>query len=176
MSTTDSLTVPASQHYVSRYIPASMAQRIGAIMVDGMLFCALVAVPAWIISWIFGPGGMTGCENLPGSGGQLADDACIVTPEALRFTRIVFYGLCVVWLFVFSRTSALGASIGKRCTEIMVVDATTGETISYRRTVARTALSAVSFCCFGLGLLWAFTNKDRRALHDLVMGTRVISA
>lgn len=176
MPTTDTVTVPASQHYVSRYLPASMAQRVGAIMVDGMLFCALVAVPAWIISWAFGPGGMTGCENLTGSGGVLNDDTCIMTPEALRFTRIVFYALCVVWVLAFSRTSDRGASIGKRCTEIMVVDATTGETISYGRTVARTLLSAVSFCFFGLGLLWALTNRDRRAIHDVVMGTRVISA
>ena len=137
-------------------------------MVDALLFFALVAVPAWIISWIFGPGGMTGCESL-------ADETCTISSEALRFTRTVFYGLWVVWAFVYARSISNGASVGKRAVEILVIDATTGATISYRRALLRTVLAVVSVAFLGLGLLWALTNRDRRAAHDIVMGTRVIS-
>ena len=57
----------------------------------------------------------------------------------------------------------------------MVIDAKTGETISYRRAVLRTLLSAVSFLFFFLGMLIAVTNQERRAAHYLITGTRVIS-
>ena len=45
----------------------------------------------------------------------------------------------------------------------------------YRRAVLRTLLSAVSFLFFFLGMLIAVTNQERRAAHDLITGTRVIS-
>ena len=157
-----------SRRLLGRYRRASFPQRVGALMVDSLLFFTLVAVPAWIISWIFGPGGMTGCESL-------VDDSCAITGESLRFTRTVFYALWAVWVLIFARSIAAGASAGKRAVEIMVVDVTTGETISYKRTIVRTMLAVVSVAVLGLGLLWSLTNKDRRAAHDLVMGTRVIS-
>lgn len=136
-----------------------------------MLFCVVVLVPAWLISWAFGPGGMTGC-NLPANN---LDGACIISPEALRYTRIVFYSVSALWVLWYSRSISQGASVGKRSTEIMVIDATTGETISYRRAVLRTLLSVVSMLFFFLGMLVAITNRERRTAHDLIMGTRVIS-
>ncbi|MGZ0193168.1 MAG: RDD family protein [Acidimicrobiales bacterium] len=93
----------------------------------------------------------------------------------MRFTRIVFSALLALWVLWYSRTIAQGASVGKRSTEVMVIDAKTGETISYRRAVLRTLLSAVSFLFFFLGILIAVTNQERRAAHDLITGTRVIS-
>jgi uncharacterized RDD family membrane protein YckC len=56
-----------------------------------------------------------------------------------------------------------------------VIDAKTGETISFRRAVLRTLLSAVSLLFFFVGILVAITNRERRSAHDLIMGTRVIS-
>ncbi len=162
------------RHLVERYRRASFPQRIGALLVDVLLFCSLVAVPAWLISWAFGPGGITSCEA-QWAGGSIADDSCVFDPEALRFTRIVFYGLFAIWAIVYSRSITTGSSIGKRSTEIMVIDTTTGDTISYPRALARTVLSVLSVAFFGLGLLYALTNRDRRGAHDMVMGTRVIS-
>lgn len=148
-------------------------------MVDGLLFSALVAVPALAISWAFGPGGMTGCEIAVGIGIEPTPavdvDGCTPAPGALRFTRIVFYALTAIWIIVHSRATMMGASIGKRSSEIMVIDATTGETIPFGRAMLRTVLSMLSFACFGLGLLWSVTNRDRRTAHDVLMGTRVIS-
>jgi len=158
----------SSQQLISRYRRASFPQRIGALMVDALLFFCFVAVPAWVISWAFGPGGFDGCDTI-------VDETCTISSESLRYTRTVFYGLWIVWAFVFARSISRGASVGKRAVEILVIDATTGETISYKRALARTVLSVLSVACVGLGLLWALTNKERRAAHDLVMGTRVIS-
>ncbi|WP_395154286.1 RDD family protein [Ilumatobacter sp.] len=167
----DPSTAPSAGHLVSRYVRASFPQRIGAIMVDGMLFCVLVLVPAWIISWGFGPGGMTGCGLTTAN----LDGECIASAEALRFTRIVFYALSALWVLWYSRSISQGASVGKRSTEILVIDAKTGKTISFRRAVLRTLLSALSFLFFFVGMLVAITNRERRAAHDLIMGTRVIS-
>ncbi|MFT4618026.1 MAG: putative RDD family membrane protein YckC [Minisyncoccia bacterium] len=164
-------TAASTSHLVSRYVRASVPQRIGAVMVDGMLFCVLVLVPAWIISWGFGPGGMTGCDLTATN----LDGECNISAASLRFTRIVFSALLALWVLWYSRTIAQGASVGKRSTEVMVIDAKTGETISYRRAVLRTLLSAVSFLFFFLGMLIAVTNQERRAAHDLITGTRVIS-
>ena len=68
-----------------------------------------------------------------------------------------------------------GRSIGKRATETMVVDVASGQTIGYGRALLRTVLSVVGLAAFGVGLLFVLTNRQRRAAHDLVVGTRVIS-
>jgi uncharacterized RDD family membrane protein YckC len=164
-------TAASTSHLVNRYVRASLPQRIGAIMVDGMLFCVLVLVPAWIISWGFGPGGISGCDLTATD----LDGDCNISAASLRFTRIVFYALSALWVLWYSRTISQGASVGKRSTEVMVIDAKTGATISYRRAVLRTLLSAVGFVFFFIGILVAVTNRERRAAHDLIMGTRVIS-
>ena len=168
---TEQFTAASTDHLVSRYVRATFAQRIGAITVDGMLFCVLVLVPAWLISWAFGPDGMTGCDRA----GTNLDGECVISDEALLHTRVVLYIIASLWVLWYSRSISHGASIGKRSTEIMVIDAKTGETISYRRAVLRTLLSAVSFLFFFVGMFVAITNRERRAAHDLIMGTRVIS-
>lgn len=154
---------------VSRYIAATTVQRSGAIIVDILLFIVTVMVPATLISWWFGPAELTTCEFSGSS------ESCSISPEALRYTRTVAYALALLWLFAYSNTIATGASIGKRATEILVVDARTGETIGYRRALVRSVLAVFGLAFFGVGLLFTLTNKRRRALHDVVVGTRVIS-
>jgi uncharacterized RDD family membrane protein YckC len=154
---------------VVRYIRASFPQRLGALLVDGLLFLALVATPATLASWWFGPADFTNCEFVGSS------ESCSITPEALRFTRTVFYILTAVFIPLYARLISTGASIGKRSTECMVIDARTGLTIGYWRALARTVLSVIGVACFGLGLLFALANSQRLAVHDKIMGTRVIS-
>lgn len=154
---------------VSRYLTASTWQRVGALLVDILVFIVSVMVPATLISWWFGPPEFTSCEF---SGGN---ETCNITPEALRFTRITAWLLATLWFFLYTWTITTGASIGKRSTEILVVDARTGETIGYRRSLVRTLLAVLGLACLGVGLLFTLTNRHRRALHDLAVGTRVIS-
>lgn len=159
----------ATEHLLERYIRASLPQRAGAVLVDCLLFSVTVALPATLISWWFGPPDFLICES---SG---STESCRITPEALRYTRIVFYLLASVFVLVYARSTARGASIGKRSTEVLVIDVRNGATISYGRALARTLLSIVSFCLFGLGFFFALTNTKRRTFHDVLTRTRVIS-
>jgi len=168
MMASSSAIAPAA-HRLDRYIAATIPQRLGALLVDILIFCVSVALPATLASSWFGPAAFTTCTFVDGS------ESCSITPEALRYTRTVFYALTAVWVLAYSWTISRGASIGKRATEVMVIDARTGATIGYWRAVSRTVLSMISFAAFGLGLLLIFTNRDRRAAHDYIMGTRVIS-
>lgn len=152
-----------------RFLPASAFQRFGALVLDVLVFIVCVAVPSTLASWWFGPDTFTSC-TFEGS-----SQSCEMTPEAVRFARTVFWALTAVWVLAYSWWISRGTSLGKRATEALVIDARTGACISYRRAVTRTLLSMVGLAAFGLGLLVAYTNTERRAAHDLVMGTRVIS-
>lgn len=152
------------------YVPATIAQRLGAWLADGMLFIALVAVPSVLISWWFGPEDFTTCTFVGGS--EVCSDP---TPEALRYTRTVFYGLSSIFILVFSVYVGRGRTIGKRSTEAMIVDAKTGDTIGFVRGLIRTLSLGLSAFPLGAGFLLAFTNRERRMLHDYIAGTRVIS-
>ena len=139
------------------------------MLVDCLLFTVTVAVPATLISWWFGPPDFTICTSTGSS------ESCSVTPEALRYTRTVFYILAAVFVLVYARSTARGASIGKRSTEVLVIDVENGATIGYARALVRTLLSIVSFGLFGLGFFFALTNDKRRTFHDVLTRTRVIS-
>ena len=152
-----------------RYIPASILQRLGALMVDVLLFIVTVMVPATLISWWFGPEDFSSCEFV----GNV--ERCSTDPDALRFTRTVAYSLAALWIPAYALAITTGASIGKRATETRVVDASTGETIGFARALARTLIAVVGLGFFGLGMIVALTNRQRRALHDFATGSRLIS-
>lgn len=154
---------------VHRYIRASFPQRVGAVLVDSLLFVVTVAVPATLITWWFGPPDFVVCE-FSGS-----NESCKMSPDAIRYTRTVFYLLASVFIFVYAAFVSQGATIGKRSSEVLVVDNDSGATISYGRALIRTLLSIVSLVVFGLGFFFAFTNNKRRTLHDVLTKTRVIS-
>lgn len=154
---------------VARFLPATIAQRIGALLVDLLLFCALVLAPAGMISYWFGPAAGIDC-TIEGS-----TESCLSSPESIRFARTVGYPIAAAWVPLYAWTIARGASIGKRATEIMVIDDATGQTIGFGRALLRTVLAVLGFVCFGIGLLYALGNRKRRALHDVIVGTRVIS-
>ena len=166
---TSTSAVDADVSRVDRYVPGSVAQRLGSLLVDGLLFVCTVAVPATLASWWFGPEEFSTCV-IRGS-----SESCSITPEALRYTRTVFYGLAALWLLAFAALIRNGASVGKKATETMVVDATTGDTIGYGRALVRTLLAVLGLACFGIGLLAVLADRRRRALHDRVVGTLVIS-
>ena len=160
---------PADSGRVATYRSATMLQRIGGLLVDTLLFIVAVPVVAVLVQWIWGPGGLAGCE------GAILDDSCVPSAEALFFSRVAFWSLAAVWLVSYAWTVERGSSIGHRSTESMVVDARTGDTIGDGRALLRTVVGIVGLVPLGAGLLVALTNRDRRALHDLAAGTRVIA-
>jgi len=82
--------------------------------------------------------------------------------------------LLLLKLGYFSAFTALGGqTIGKMAAAIRVV-ADDHLDMDPARAITRTLTSAVSIGSFGLGLIPALVNPDRRALHDRVAHTHVV--
>lgn len=74
--------------------------------------------------------------------------------------------------FVLSHGTT-GQTLGKWLLGARVVGES-GEPIGYGRALGRLGAAAVSTLCLGLGLLLVAARRDKRALHDLMAGTRVV--
>jgi uncharacterized RDD family membrane protein YckC len=76
-------------------------------------------------------------------------------------------------------TAAVGQTIGKMATGLKIVPASAvdGDTNgpNFGFAILRTAAYAASILPIGLGFLPALFARDRRALHDRLADTRVIS-
>ena len=66
-----------------------------------------------------------------------------------------------------------GQTIGMRTWRVRVVDAQ-GSSPPFRRSLSRFALATLSFFLGGAGFLWCLFEADRRAWHDVVLGTRML--
>jgi uncharacterized RDD family membrane protein YckC len=83
--------------------------------------------------------------------------------------------LMLVKLSYFSAFTAVGGqTIGKMTTRIRVVTAD-DEMVDGRVAVKRTLAGMASTACFGLGLIPALFDVERRALHDRLTRTRVVA-
>lgn len=92
--------------------------------------------------------------------------------EFMASLVILAAGFTYNWLFW---TRFNGQTPGKRMTGVRVVPMSGGR-ISDRQAVLRALGYWAEWVVLGLGLLLAFTNRDRRTLHDFMAGTRVIKA
>jgi uncharacterized RDD family membrane protein YckC len=72
-------------------------------------------------------------------------------------------------------TGSGGQTLGKMAAGIRVACAEGGAAPGYRRALGRTAACVLSVVPFGLGFLPALLAHDRRALHDRLAGTRVVT-
>lgn len=66
-----------------------------------------------------------------------------------------------------------GQTPGKRLFKIRIVDSLTLEPLSGIQAAGRYLGTILSSCCCYAGYFLAFFNRDRRALHDFIAGTRV---
>ena len=78
------------------------------------------------------------------------------------------YAGYVVWMH-----GKWGQTLGKVATGVKVVKVS-GDPIGYGRSFGRWLGTLLNFLTFGIGYLMAAVRSDKRALHDLVAGTRVI--
>jgi uncharacterized RDD family membrane protein YckC len=74
--------------------------------------------------------------------------------------------------FVLGHGTA-GRTAGKRLVGVRVVDEQ-GAPIGYVRALGRSVATLLAALPFGLGLALAALRSDRRGLHDLLAGTRVV--
>jgi uncharacterized RDD family membrane protein YckC len=84
-------------------------------------------------------------------------------------TLAVVAGSAVYWIVPHWR---YGQTLGKAAVGVRVVDAAGGP-VSLRAALVRLVGYWLSWLTFGIGYLIAALRADKRALHDLVAGTRV---
>lgn len=128
--------------------------RVGAALIDTMLFTALV-VP--VLFAIYGRSYFE--TSRAGSVTGLAD--MLLSWLAPAIAVIAF------WLY-------RQATPGKMALSIRVVDAGTGQTLSFGQSIGRYLGYFVSTIPFGLGLLWVGIDRRKQGWHDKLAGSVVV--
>jgi uncharacterized RDD family membrane protein YckC len=149
-------------------------RRVLASLID-----ALLAIPFWAAGVI---GAVTFADSttfLTDGTGGLGSIQRVVTSTGTW----VGGGLAVgayLGLIVFSfwnqvvRQGRRGASIGKACLQIMVVDDQRGRPIGALLTFVRAVAHVLDAVPFYLGYLWPLVDRRRQTFADMVMGTVVL--
>jgi uncharacterized RDD family membrane protein YckC len=135
-------------------VPASFTQRLGAFLID-QLACTTAA-------------GILGFGSGAGAALLGADPAGVglLTLAAGGVVPIAYFWLLTAWR---------GATIGKEMIGIVVVRAD-GRPISRNQALGRVLAAGLSTLPLGIGFLLPLLREDRRALHDLACGTKVVRA
>jgi uncharacterized RDD family membrane protein YckC len=101
----------------------------------------------------------------------------LVTGRSVTVThhQILTVILLVIWgFFYFTYPLAVGGkSLGMALFGLQVVTSE-GAPIDPRQAALRTVALPLSFLVLGLGFLGIFFQRERRALHDLIVGTAVV--
>ena len=92
----------------------------------------------------------------------------------LPLVPLLFFLFVLKIAYFYAFTAVGGQTIGKMALRIRVVSEDHGA-IDATLALRRTLLGAASTAAFGLGLLPAFFDPERRAFHDRVARTRVIA-
>ncbi len=101
----------------------------------------------------------------PTQGLAVFDDPKLWISQAISFVLYATY-------FTFC-TGKWGQTLGKRATGVKVVR-TDGSSVSYLRSLARYLASILSGLTLGIGYLMIAFSANKRGLHDLICGTKVI--
>jgi uncharacterized RDD family membrane protein YckC len=146
---------------------ASIGSRFGAVFCDGLLMGLIVVIllfPMYVA--IFTTFSET--ARHPGSPPTMPTFSF-----GFRiYQYLVSYGIPAAYEIFFIGT--YGATLGKMLMKIKVVTPE-GERISYGRATGRHFAKILSGIILYIGYLMAFWDEEKRALHDRIAGTRVIS-
>ncbi|MEM6640697.1 MAG: RDD family protein [Pseudomonadota bacterium] len=128
---------------------AALWRRLAAMLYDALLLIAVLMIATFIM--------------LPFNGGEAIVGNWL-------FSIYVFLVGCgffaLFWRFG-------GQTLGMRAWRLQVRGAS-GGTVTWREAWIRSLVALLSWLCGGLGFLWSLVDKDRRAWHDMVSGTRLI--
>jgi uncharacterized RDD family membrane protein YckC len=145
-TTTSAVTL---RHY------AGFWRRFAALFIDGLI----VAACSVIVAIAFGVLAMIGSSEF--------------TTGAVGGYYLASF--VIQWLyFALSEASPHQATIGKRALEIYVADAA-GQRISFGRATGRVFAKWLNALTLGIGWLMAAFTSEKRALHDYVAGTIVLT-
>jgi uncharacterized RDD family membrane protein YckC len=96
---------------------------------------------------------------------EWADPAKLLITAGWLLTLIVFY------IYFWQK---FGQTLGMKTWRIQVVDARTYQLISRSQAYKRSLTALFSLIFFGIGYWLSFAHPQRRLLHDLTSGTRLI--
>ncbi|MFM0573097.1 RDD family protein, partial [Paraburkholderia caledonica] len=101
----------------------------------------------------------------------------LLAPDAFASTLVLWLlvGQCVPILVTGVLWAVWGTSPGKRVLRLRIVDADTGQPMTVRQAILRTAGYVLTFATCGAGFLWVPFNPRRQALHDRIANTVVIN-
>jgi uncharacterized RDD family membrane protein YckC len=144
---------------------ATIGHRFAAVFVDGILIGVLAVILLWpMYAAMFS----TFTHITPGHPPTMPTFS--VGFRVYQYT--VSYGLPAAYEIFF--IGAYGATLGKMLMKIKVVRPDGGR-ISYARATGRHFAKILSGIILYIGYLMAFWDDEKRALHDRMCGTRVIT-
>lgn len=88
-------------------------------------------------------------------------------------TKVHFFALLLVYFCWFWTNG--GQTLAMKTWKLRVVDITGGP-LRPAQAVLRYMAAWFSIALFGVGILWAFIDRDRQFLHDRIADTRVVAA
>ena len=131
--------------------PAGLGARVGAGCCDLALLAALDALVVWL--------------TLRLAGLDLRSLDALPLPPLAAFLCLLDAG------YLAGLTAAGGQTIGKMAWGLRVTDAD-GGAVSLPRAMARTFWTPLALT---LGVVWTLRDREGRALHDVISGTRVMA-
>ncbi len=147
--------------------PAGALCRFFATLLDMAIYCGLcmlLAIPVeqafdWSTLW-----------------GGFDDIARATSDQAWLGHASSVFGLCIAlwWCYFIVGWGLLGATPGKWAMGLRIVDYRQRCPIGPSRAMLRLAAYCVSSITFEWGHLMILIRNDRRALHDVLAGTRVV--
>ena len=112
------------------------------------------------------------------AGGSLAELIQILLPKWVWITTVVPVAIGMVISFVpvayfFLSVAIAGRTVGKALMGVRVVGLKGGR-LSPGRSLLRAVAYLVSLIPLSAGFLWVLVDRDRRAWHDHIAGSRVV--
>jgi len=139
---------------------AGVILRFGAVFLDGII----LQIVHFLCALMFG---LTAIEAISGQKTNPGSTPTIVLP-------LMFLSYVIAVGYETFMIGKYGATLGKMACKIKVVTADGGP-VSYPRALGRYFAKILSGLILGIGYLMAFFDDEKRALHDRICNTRVIS-
>lgn len=95
-----------------------------------------------------------------------------ITREHPWYPVYILYIHAVACLFLGWCWTHGGQTLGAKTWKIKLIS-DTGSNITWRQAVLRYLGSLLCWLTLGLGFLWCYTNKERRAWNDIISKTRL---
>ena len=132
--------------------PAGFWIRAVALVIDVVLYVFVQASFSRLARFLWGPGG---------DGGSAVDGA------------VGFFTLVFAVAYTTTLHTLTGQTIGKAAVSVRVVAVTDGRLLTVGPALLRHLAAFISALPFGFGFVVAGLRTDKRALHDLIAGSRV---